>query len=259
MGQSLHQKKILVTREKKQGKEFAEKIKQFEGIPVEVPLLKINCKNHDVNEQILSQMHSFKWIFFTSANGVDCFFRLLKHYGYSNDVLKNKQIAVVGHKTERHLKQHGYSAHFIPTIYNAETMASEFLARFSTEGTFLLVRGNRSMNVLPLTFNKLNMAYESMEVYETVLNMAIKEQLHQTLQSRTIDYVTFTSPSTIDAFVEMNGLNLIKHMNLYCVVIGTTTKKRAVEVGFKHILVPTEFTIEGMIDVMLKNESIRKG
>ncbi|HEY4601156.1 MAG TPA: uroporphyrinogen-III synthase [Cerasibacillus sp.] len=258
MKRCLQQKHILITREKRQGKEFAEKIRQFEGIPIEVPLLKINCKDYSVNEQIFNQIDSYQWIFFTSANGVDCFFHLLKQYGHSKDVLDNKQIAVVGHKTEKHLKVYGYSAHFIPTIYNAETMAREFLERFSTEGTFLLVRGNRSLNVLPQTFNKLNMAYQSMEVYETVINMTNKEQLQQTLQTKAIDYVTFTSPSTIDAFVAMNGLDLIKKLNPRCVVIGTTTEKRAAEVGFKHILVPTEFTIEGMIDVMLEQEFIER-
>ncbi|TXL62569.1 uroporphyrinogen-III synthase [Cerasibacillus terrae] len=251
MGPSLENKTILVTREKKQAKEFSRKIKKIGGKPVEIPLLKITCKDHPENKQIFEELAGYEWLFFTSINGVHSFFELLQKYGMSVNSIKGKKIATVGHKTENCLKEYGYHADFIPTIYNAETMAAEFSEQHSVDGKFLLVRGNRSMNVLPEAFSKLRVDYSSMEVYETSLHLEIQQQLQKTLQSNSFDYLTFTSPSTIDAFVQMNGLKYIEIETTICVCIGTTTEKAAITAGFKKILVPEQFTIDGMIQVML--------
>jgi uroporphyrinogen-III synthase len=241
MLQSLHGSKILITREAKQAKQFAEKVLALGGIPVEVPLLRISCKDARENEQIFSNLGIYKWIFFTSANGVSCFFDLIKKYNVEN--LKQYKFATVGHKTEMMLKKYGYHASFIPSTYNAEIMAEEFLESFSEEGPALLVRGNRSRDVLPVEFSKQHLAFDTMEVYETNVNDDAADKLNQVLYEDEIDFITFTSPSTVEAFVEMAE---VKHeMNVVC--IGTTTEQRAEEFGFSPINTPEEFTTEAML------------
>src|SRR5690625_7966242 len=91
----LAHKQILVTREATQAKEFNQMIEDMSGKVLSAPLLKINPIT-------FKEIHldDFNWIFFTSANGVDCFLNQLEDTHF----LETINIAVVGHKTENALK-----------------------------------------------------------------------------------------------------------------------------------------------------------
>jgi|SRR5690625_2677226 len=260
MPKQLKDKKVLITREKQQAKVFAEKVLRYGGIPVEVPLLKITCKDRAEDRWAFQSLSKYKWIFFTSANGVHYFFQLAKKYHVHQNLFKNIKLAAVGHKTEKALETHGLTADFIPTIYNAAHMADEFFMRFPDEDPFLLVRGNRSRNVLPEAFSKIGATFDMIEVYETVYNEEATEDLNKALVEHQFDFITFTSPSTVDAFMKLqkDRLAIEKSGRTIFVCIGSTTEQRAKEVGFHHTLSPREFTIEGMLDCM-QNYAVTEG
>ncbi|MUK86960.1 uroporphyrinogen-III synthase [Ornithinibacillus sp. L9] len=252
MSRSLHEKKILVTREKMQAKQFSEKILEYGGIPIEVPLLKISCKKDRNTEEILSRLFRYKWLFFTSSNGVHCFFQLLKRYHINVNQIQTINIAVVGNKTGNAVKEYGLTPSFKPTIYNAERMAKEFLSSVPEREPILLIRGNLSREVLPEKFNQLEIKFDTIEVYETIFDEGIQDRLNRVLEENTFNFITFTSPSTVEAFVQMiqAGELKTKAFNTICVCIGTTTEQRARKLGFINTVVPTEYTIDGMIECM---------
>ena len=242
---SLQNKKILVTREKSAAEKFAELITTFDGVPFQTPLLKINCVSFSEQIKHHLELNKYSWIFFTSKNGVDCFFR----QGIS---VANCRIAAVGPKTQQAIEAYGYHVDFIPSVYHAKTMAQEFLEMYEDAGTILFVRGNLSRDVLLEEFTKANREYECVVVYETVPNQAGKQQLQHTLQTEQIDYITFTSPSTIDAFIELTNEDKTNYESTV-VCIGTTTEQKAKEVGFSNIITPENFTIEGMLEEIHKH------
>lgn len=250
----LQNKKILITREQKQAQAFAESIVKHGGEPVEVPLLEIRCKDRPEDRRLFQSLAAFQWVFFTSANGVSCFFQLLHKHHINPAILKTIKIAVVGHKTENALKDHGISADFIPGVYDAAHMAAEFLGRFNIEGPILLVRGNRSRTILPERFSQIGVDFSTIEVYETGFHYKKADQLNEVLRKKAYDYITFTSPSTVDAFTEM----AVTDYDKVCVCIGTTTEAHAREMGFTTTLTPKEFTIDGMITSMC-NDIATKG
>lgn len=242
----LHGKKVLITREQKQAKEFSHNVSKYGGIPVEVPLLKITCKHDkDFLWQIKKQTQ-YKWVFFTSANGVHCFFQILNEHHGDHDVFSETKFAVVGRKTARALEGYDQRADFMPTTYSAETMTEEFFTVFSTmEEPVLVVRGNWSRNILPDWFRDQGIRFQVLEVYETDVHSAVKDQLNTILTQNIPDIITFTSPSSVDAFMKMKEKEVSHDMPIAC--IGTTTEKRAYEAGFSNLLVPDEFTIDGML------------
>lgn len=232
---SLHNKTILVTRETEAAERFAEKIRTYNGNPIIAPLLKIRCLPFENGE---NWHDKFGWLFFTSVNGVNCFL------GQSPKIAGCK-IAAVGPKTAAAIEALGYEVDFIPTTYNAKVMAAEFLQMYANCGLVLFIRGNLSRLVLLDAFTKAEKPYECVEVYETTRNEHAREQLAEGLQEN-IDFITFTSPSTVNAFVEFVG----GAKGIPAVCIGTTTEKRAKEVGFGETIVPEDFTIEGMLKAM---------
>ncbi|RLL47951.1 uroporphyrinogen-III synthase [Oceanobacillus piezotolerans] len=243
MKDALEGKRILITRDEKGAKLFSKQLKQLGAVPLEVPLIKIQCKCEENNWQGIKELHSYEWIIFTSANGVRCFFQLLNKKGRT---LTNQRIAVVGHKTEDALKEFGLTADLVPPLYNAETLASEFMNKYYQTGTILLVRGNLSRDVLPKRFFEARVPFDMLEVYETVANHNNKENLNEILSSQ-LDFITFTSPSAVEAFCNMTSLT----GKWTTVCIGSTTEEMARNLGMDHIISPeSDYTMEGMIQRM---------
>jgi len=248
MGRQLDGNRVLITREEKQAKYFSNIVKEKNGIPVEVPLLKITVIDREDQLELLQNWKNYEWIFFTSMNGVYYYFQLLEKYNIPLAGFDKKKIAAVGHKTENALKEFNYKADFIPTIYDAETMADEFFKEEQGKGPVLIVRGSRSREVLPEFFTEHQISFDSVTVYETVYNYAAKQKLNEVLKKDQIDLITFTSPSTCEALVEMAETLPDK----LCVCIGTTTERRAKELGFDKIITPKQFTVDAMLEKMLE-------
>ncbi|RYG74836.1 uroporphyrinogen-III synthase [Lentibacillus lipolyticus] len=247
MSSRLYGKRILITREEKQAKIFSRKVIEQGGIPVEVPLLKISCR--DGQEEMISYLQNehFGWLFFTSVNGVHCFFRLLDHYNVDKRTFAGSNIAAVGHKTASALDEHGFQTNFIPSVYSAETMTREFrLSDAQTDEPILLIRGNKSRNTLPDWFKEQGIRFVPLEVYETGCNFAATDELNAQLEQNKLDFITFTSPSSVEAFMTMKKPECTTDAQIAC--IGTTTGDRAREFGLHNLLIPDEFTIDGMLD-----------
>ncbi|WP_174613951.1 uroporphyrinogen-III synthase [Virgibacillus ihumii] len=245
MPTALHGKKIMITREKKQATEFSEKVLQAGGNPIEVPLLKISCIDNDTTRQFFDEAKPYNWIFFTSANGVDCF---LKRDGWKT-ITEETQLAAVGHKTAEKLEDYGYQVDFIPSTYHAEAMTNEFPEPDRLhESQVLLIQGTKSRDVLPNWLADKDVPFDTVVVYESLFNYENRQKLSWVLAKESPDFITFTSPSTVDAFLEMNEGTIEQDCIYVC--IGTTTCNYAQESGFENILTPDEFTIDGMIQCM---------
>ena len=88
-------KTVLITRAQHQAKQMSVAVKEKSGIPLEIPLLRMEGMSHTQIQHIEEQLHSYDWVIFTSRNGVAFFL----------DSLKKKlpltiKIAAVGVKTK---------------------------------------------------------------------------------------------------------------------------------------------------------------
>lgn len=251
--------RVLITREERQAQELENLVSHYGGTPVVAPLLTISCKRDGNQQKIIQQRSSYSWIFFTSANGVHCFYQLLQEQRHSGISLSNCFIGAVGSKTATTLEDYGFTADFIPTTYNADTMAKEFFARFSAPGPVLLVRGSMSRSVLPEALAKSKVPYETIDVYDTLFNYEIKDRINELTRDKAYDVMTFTSPSTVKAFMEMVETTFTRNtLNIPAACVGTTTEQTAKFAGFTNTITPDVFTIEHMI-ATISDYITRKG
>ncbi|MCT2537930.1 uroporphyrinogen-III synthase [Aquibacillus koreensis] len=253
MSRPLSGKRILVTRAKEQTKEFSEKMKEVGAIPVVVPLLHIRPTYSNDNRVIFQNLHDFTWIFFTSANGVKFFFQQLYEYGFDKNWLSPLQIAVVGDKTEMMLNHYGCTAEFKPRDFSGEAMMEEFLKDDRSNERIVLACGNRSRQEIPCALEQHDIFYKRLITYETLINADDSTLLEEYIASGEIDIFTFTSPSAVEALHRLINTTLFEKIarEHLCVCIGSTTEKKALELGLKQVLVPDTFTIEGMLQVLI--------
>lgn len=250
---SLKNKTIFLSREKNKAKLFIDELDNLGANVIPVPLTTFEHWKIKENKTLLDHISKYDWIIFTSINGVHFFFQTLKEFGYTISILKqNKALrfGTVGTKTELALKQYGFNASFVPTTFDADHFSSQYLQKYKPNYP-LLVKGNLARDVIDRELSKENIPFDTMFVYKTAVNDKIN--LVQILKEYPIDLYCFTSPSSIDAFSTQLKGNIADELNKPCFCIGETTEAKAKEVGFKHTLIPNEYTLDGLLEKIIES------
>ncbi|GAA0456756.1 uroporphyrinogen-III synthase [Alkalibacillus silvisoli] len=209
-----------------------------------IPLIKFAQYEDFHVERTLNTLHAFDWIIFTSHNGIHYFFKTLEQYNHRLEELNHLRFGTVGSKTAETLKQHGFEVDFVPEVFDANQMGKQMLEEVEMENV-LLVKGTRSRIVLDEMFEAHNIAFSNLIVYQTTTNSEVKHAVKQLLDDELHAFV-FTSPSSIQAYMEL-GEGLVKRTyHLPCFCIGETTASYAREVGFEQIIIPEEYTIDSL-------------
>lgn len=260
-GQPLKGVRILNSRAVHQAKELSKCIHQFGGISIEVPLLDIKRSQSARNVKALfHQLSKDDWIVFTSKNGVDFFSEHMKSEGLDITALSALRIAVVGEKTKQSLTEQQLEIDLMPTSFTAEALLKEMLQTIPKTSKIVVVRGNLARPLLRNTLAEHHYQVFDFVAYETAYTVSNEEKLVQSLKQSNLDYLTFTSPSTVHSFMNvMNKHHLKEEWNqLPCVCIGSVTEKAILSHGAKRVLVPSRFTIENMVQSIIEDVKNQK-
>ncbi|KZD36583.1 MULTISPECIES: uroporphyrinogen-III synthase [Bacillus] len=242
-------KTVLITRAQHQAKQMSVAVKERSGIPLEIPLLRMEGTSHRQIQHIAGQLHSYDWVIFTSKNGVAFFLD-----GLETKIPLTIKIAAVGVKTKLELEKRGYQVHFVPTSFVAETFAEEFLKELSGNERILFPKGNLARDVIPVKLREFGVFLDELIVYGTKVNVEKKQELITALKLGEVNIITFTSPSTVDSFVRLlegtNWREWTKKCTIAC--IGPITEKEA-NLYFPHVIVPKEYTVEALLQCICES------
>ncbi|KEK26388.1 uroporphyrinogen-III synthase [Bacillus gaemokensis] len=242
-------KTVLITRAQHQVRQMSTAVKKKGGIPLEIPLLHMEGVFQREFQNVSQQLHLYDWIIFTSKNGVSFFLD-----GFCKRMPSTVRIAAVGVKTGQELKKRGYQVHFVPTAFVAETFAEEFIRELNGAERILFPKGNLARDVIPKKLREFGILLEELVVYETKTNDKKQQELVTALESGKIDFVTFTSPSTVTSFVKLlegtNWREWIKKCTIAC--IGPITEQEA-RYYFADVIIPEKYTVESLIQCISKS------
>ncbi|MCP3025526.1 uroporphyrinogen-III synthase [Halobacillus sp. A5] len=242
----LEGRKVLVTRPFSQADVMINLFEKAGAAILHEPLIEFRIHESKQNPRILSELHDFNWVFFTSSNGVKFFFEWLQRIG--RPVPRHIKVAVVGRNTKQTAEEMGVNVHFCPTTYDAEHMAEEFFVYHKEPGAVLYVRGDRSRETLLEILTEKGILFQSLTVYDTLL---IKESEVISRELPSLDALTFTSPSTIEAFLEITRKSNELALDIPCFCIGATTAEKAEAKGFNKIYYPSTFSVEEMVQQII--------
>ncbi|MFC7321051.1 uroporphyrinogen-III synthase [Halobacillus campisalis] len=242
----LEGKKVLVTRAIEQSEGLLLNLQESGAEVIHEPLIQFQFNENINNKSILTKLHDFSWVFLTSSNGVKFFFEWMKRNDLSPP--SHWRWAVIGDKTRQTLREFGKHADFVPGQFEAEAMAEEYLSLYKHPGPTLFVRGNLSKDTLLKSFRAKGVLFETLTVYDTLL---LKESNDILNHLNTLDALTFTSPSTIQAFIKVVENRKAEAFRIPCFCIGSTTANEACSEGFQQVYFPDRFTVEDMIQQMI--------
>ncbi|WP_442603446.1 uroporphyrinogen-III C-methyltransferase [Paenibacillus sp. KN14-4R] len=252
--------RVLVTRARSQASELAEAIDELGGEAIEFPVISIQAPTNSEAvtklDSALRDLPAYDWVFFTSANGVEFFFRRLREIGIDIRVLSGAKIAAVGPKTAEALRERGIVADVQPAKYQAEDLLDSVLTQLESGQKVLLPTNRLARDFLPEQLLQLGIEATKVEVYENVPCTEDSEEVVRLLQERAIGVVTFTSSSTVRnlfAALAAQGFEqpfqLLEGVTVAC--IGPKTAETAKEYGLNVTVLAEEATIQGLLNALI--------
>ncbi|PKN94066.1 MAG: hypothetical protein CVU44_06585 [Chloroflexi bacterium HGW-Chloroflexi-6] len=250
--------KVLITRPAKQAAEFAEKLSAIGFEPVYFPVIEIHpVDDFSELDKALAEIERYAWLVFTSVNAVDVVFdRIVVGAKHASPLqlqqLDHIKVAAIGPKTAEALRLRGLEPFFMPEEFVGEAILPGL---GDLHGKWVLLpRAEIARQALPEAIVSAGGVAHEIIVYHTLPAEVNAEGL--AVLKAGVDWITFTSPSTVQNFSEIcrqNGLNpldLPGQPKIAC--IGPITEKAAWKEGFTVDMTATEYTTDGLIEVIRK-------
>ncbi len=242
-------KRIIVTRPAGNSRELCMKLRKEGAEVIQAPSIRLTPVSGDDEKRLcnaLSGLSGYDWIVFTSPSGVRFFFEKLQSEKIDIRKLLHLKFAVLGEGTGRELSKHGIFADAVPGIFNGESLGRLLSNVCRKNEKILLPRAKRGN---PDIIERLKgFSVDDVPLYETAGNTVNTIDETGMIESGEVDYVIFTSASTVEGFVMSNpGLNYRK-VNALC--IGCQTASFAEEYGM-HTVVSRSASADALTDLVL--------
>jgi uroporphyrinogen III methyltransferase/synthase len=254
-------KGIVVTRAREQASGLVRTLSDLGAHVYEFPTIKIEpLDSYEELETAILRLPMQDWVVFTSVNGVKFFWDKLGEIGLDSRIFGGIQIAAIGPATADALRERGIKPDFIPEKYVAEHVVAGLLERGVVGKNVLIPRAKVAREVLPEQLAEAGAHVQVLPVYETKLAQEDGAEIMDALNKGKLDYVTFTSSSTVDNFFELVDADALKDYKaanpgkarLAC--IGPVTAKTLEKHGFAPELQPEDYTIPALVEALLKAE-----
>ncbi len=259
----LFAKKIIVTRSKEKAGILSEKLSDLGAEVLEFPTIEIHpLSNFKEMDRAIRDLKNQDWLVFTSAYGVDAFFhRLQETHRQDARSLAHLKVAVVGSETKNSLLQYGIVPDLFPKRYETIAMVDEFKKRFShlKNKNIMLLRTAIAPPALERALKSLGANVRRITAYNTKFPKRRSSAVKEALLADKIDFVTFTSSSTVENFVKILGLPKVKKMakTTRFASIGPVTSQTLRRHGLKVACQAKVFTTDGLAEAV-KNYAVKR-
>lgn len=246
-------KTVLVTRAQSQASTLRNLLESKGASVLEFPVIDIlPPKNWAEVDRQIERLSYFDWVVFTSTNGVDYFFRRLQELGKDARIFAGRKIAVIGEATREVLSAHGLNADLVPETYTSEALAEKLKIAGISGRRFLLARTDIAPEFLRKSLQDYGAEVEEMTIYRTVpgAKEARKKRLEEWAGNRKIDYITFTSSSTVKNFFESLTPKLRRQIKGKFISIGPVTSQTLREYGARPYREARAHTIPGIVEAI---------
>lgn len=196
----------------------------------------------------LDHAADYRWVIFTSVNGVEMTRRRLAERGRGVEVLRGRRVAAIGPATASALEAWGFPAELVPEEYVAEGLARRLAEVITAGDRVLLPRAAETRDLLVRELTALGARVDEVAAYRTRPAEGTSAELRALLRAGAVDVVTFTSSSTARYFAALFApgemVALMRGVRVAC--IGPVTRVTAETLGLATAIMPAEYTIPAL-------------
>jgi uroporphyrinogen III methyltransferase/synthase len=252
MKQPLFGKTIVTTRDQAGNAEFAGKILDRGGCPVEFSTIAIKPLT-DGNEflKAMSHLADYDWVIFTSPNGIRVFFDAMAALGKDARVFASNKLATLGVKTAAALAERGLRADFVPTVFTGRELGWQLVASTNLNGKKVLsLRSDLATNDLVDVLEKGGATVHDVGLYTAVPRTGDADALRKQIEDGGIDWLTFASPSAVRNFFDAIAPETVNGSRTRVASIGPVTSEQLKKLGVRIDLTAAEYTTDGLLDAI---------
>lgn len=244
-------KNIMVTRSRTQNSSIVEKIIDLGGNPIEVPTIRIDkIENNTELENEINNIKNYTYLILTSKNAVDIFFDKLEEMNLDTRVLANLKVCAIGSSTANEIKSRGIIADIVPKSFVSESLFEELKDKLTKSDNILIPRAKNARDYLVDKLSKICNVKE-VYTYESIVDFSKKDEILDILETKELDFITFSSSSTVRNFVEIIGQdNLNKINNFKVISIGPITSSTAKELNINVYKEAKKATIDSIVEAI---------
>lgn len=242
-------KTIVVTRDVRGNADFAAKIVQHGGNPIEFPTIRIEPLTQ-ANKflQALAKFTEYDWVIFTSANGVTIFFECLQSLKKDCRVFGTAKIAAIGDGTAARLRDFGIRADFVPTVFTSEGLGKQLIGFASLSSKkVLLLRSQLASDELDKLLTQAGAQVDNVPIYGIVTERNEFKRLIEEITEGTVDWLTFASSSSARGFFEQIQPDLVNSSRVKVASIGPVTSEQLRSLGVTVDAEAVEHTLDGLL------------
>lgn len=248
-------RRILVTRAREQASSFAQILEAAGAEIVEFPTITIvPPESWEPLDTAIGRLREYRWVIFTSANGVRFFWERLQHAGRDLRDLYGVTVCAIGPATAEALLRLGVRADVVPAEFKAEALV-EAIGNERVRGSrVLLARAAEAREVIPEELARRGAQVDVVPAYRTIKNISDAAELRDMLREGKIHAITFTSSSTVKHFLDLVGEEteaLLKGVTVAS--IGPITAETAAKHGITSHIVPENYTIPALADAIVRH------
>ena len=180
------------------------------GTVVHRPIIKsVPLEDYTEADQVLKNLGSYDWLIFTSTNGVRFFFERLMAVGLDTRCLGSTKVAAIGRTTAEKLGTFGVLPDMQPRLESSVGLLDEFRKIDVTGKKMLLARPRVGASTLLEGLSAASAAADGVVVYQNI------EIECEDVDFDFIDWILFTSGSTVRAFIKYYG-SIPAAKKVYC-------------------------------------------
>jgi uroporphyrinogen III methyltransferase/synthase len=246
---------IVVTRTRQQVSDLSLKLEEMGANVIEAPTIELVEPNDWTEvDQAMTRSGQYDWIVFTSANGVRFTRDRLRTLDRDVRVFGTAKIAAIGDATPAAIREN-LSLHvdLCPESFVAEALADALAERGQVAGKrFLLLRADIARPILRERLQNGGAAeVRDVAIYQTQPAKSLPAELTDALSQGGVQWITFTSSSTVKNFVALLGSDYARQLqNVKLASIGPITTQTMTELGLQPTVQADTFNVEGLVEAI---------
>ena len=245
---------VVVTRSREQASSLVENLENLGARVIQCPTIRVEpLPSSPALDAQIALLWKFEWVVFTSTNGVEMFWRKLEELRVDARAFGPAMIAAIGPATVAALQSRGIRADFVPPSSISENVAQGLIERGANRGKVLVVRAQESREVIETKLREAGAEVEVAAVYRTLPDLSNVETARAAIANGAVNWVSFTSSSTVKNFVEALGAEFIaaNRDKFRVAVIGPITAQSAREFGLYPNVEAAEASVEALASALV--------
>lgn len=205
----LYGNNICITRAKNQSSNLKNKLLELGAQVTEIHSIKIKENSTVLNNYNFSE---YKYIILTSANATNIFFDYLINNNIDLRTITAK-FCCIGNATKTVLKSKGIQPYITAKEFVSESLLEDLRSEVKKDDKVLMPVSKKARNVIKHGLESLGASVDRADIYDVVCGKVLDKNVF-----KDVDYVFYTSPSTVYNMINLFGLDEIK-------------KKKAISIG----------------------------